>query len=189
MADTNRTNMSCNERTLPSGLLVLFMTSSSRCDVILWVCALILRTAKRVCVCVCTPHAQTDTHTHTTHEVCRESIRPFWISREPVASPWCHLAASQRRPYCASANSHSPGGLASRQWDAVDWACALTVAFTMTEQADQFNHDNAPAHSTALVQASFGKASHHPALLAPLQPIFGCLRLLAFPKAKIAIES
>jgi hypothetical protein len=34
----------------------------------------------------------------------------------------------------------------------------------------------------------FGKASHHPGLSAPLQPRFGSLRLLAFPKAKIADE-
>jgi hypothetical protein len=34
----------------------------------------------------------------------------------------------------------------------------------------------------------FGKASHHPGLLAPLQPTFGSLQLLAFPKAKIAVE-
>ena len=59
----------------------------------------------------------------------------------------------------------------------------------MTERADQFHHDNAPAHSTALVQALFfGKTSHHPGLSAPLQPRFGSLRLLAFPKSKIAIE-
>jgi len=25
---------------------------------------------------------------------CPESIRPFWISREPVAWTWCNLAAS-----------------------------------------------------------------------------------------------
>jgi hypothetical protein len=50
---------------------------------------------------------------------------PFWISREPFAWPWCNLAASQRRPYCSSVNSHSPMGLVSRQWDAVDWACVL----------------------------------------------------------------
>jgi hypothetical protein len=53
---------------------------------------------------------------------CAENIRPFWISREPVAWPWCNLAASQRRSYCAFANSHSPVGLVSRQWDVVDWA-------------------------------------------------------------------
>jgi len=28
----------------------------------------------------------------------RESIQPFWISREPFSWPWCNLAASQRRP-------------------------------------------------------------------------------------------
>jgi hypothetical protein len=32
-------------------------------------------------------------------------------------------------------------------------------AFKMTEQADQLHHDNAPAHSTALVQAFVAK--HH----------------------------
>jgi hypothetical protein len=58
----------------------------------------------------------------------------------------------------------------------------------MTERADQFHHDNAPAHSTALVQAFYNKASHHPHLSAFLQPRFGSLRLLAFPKAKIAVE-
>jgi hypothetical protein len=35
----------------------------------------------------------------------------------------------------------------------------VTVAFTMTERADQFHHDNVPAHSTALVQAFLAK--HH----------------------------
>jgi hypothetical protein len=57
------------------------------------------------------------------YEGCPEIIQPFWISREAVAWPWCNLAASQRRPYCASVNSHSPVGLVSRQWDAVDRAC------------------------------------------------------------------
>jgi hypothetical protein len=60
-----------------------------------------------------------------TYEVCPESIRPFWISQEPLAWPWCNLASSQRRLYCASVNSHSPVGLVSGQWDAVDWACVL----------------------------------------------------------------
>ena len=64
----------------------------------------------------------------------------------------------------------------------------MTVAFTMTEREDQLHHDNAPAHSTAPVQAFFGKTSHHPILSAPLQPRFGSLRLLAFPKTKIAFE-
>ena len=59
------------------------------------------------------------------HEACTESVHPLWTPREPVAWPWCNLAASQRRPYCASVNSRSPVGLVSRQWDAVDWACVL----------------------------------------------------------------
>ena len=61
----------------------------------------------------------------TIYEGCPESIQPFCISREPTAWTWCNVAASQRRPYCASVNSHSPVGLVSRQWDAVDWACVL----------------------------------------------------------------
>jgi hypothetical protein len=65
----------------------------------------------------------------------------------------------------------------------------MTAAFTMTERADHFHHDNAPAHSTALVQAFFfGKASYHPSLSVPLQPRFGFLQLLDFPKVKIAVE-
>jgi hypothetical protein len=32
----------------------------------------------------------------------------------------------------------------------------VTVAFTMTELTDHLHHDNAPAHSTALVQHRFG---------------------------------
>ena len=50
------------------------------------------------------------------------------------------------------------------------------------------HHDNGPAHSSALVQTFFGKTSHHSGLSAPLQPRFGTLQLLAFLKAKIAIE-
>jgi len=59
------------------------------------------------------------------YEGCPESIRSFWISRKPVACPWCNLASGQREPYCTSVKSHSPVGLVSRQWDAVDWACIL----------------------------------------------------------------
>jgi hypothetical protein len=59
----------------------------------------------------------------------------------------------------------------------------------MIERADQLHHNNAPAYSTALVQALFGKASHHPSLSAPLQPRFGSLRLLVFLKAKITFDN
>jgi hypothetical protein len=60
----------------------------------------------------------------------------------------------------------------------------------MAERADQLHNDNASAHYTAFVQGFFfGKASHHQGLSAPLQPRFGSLRLLAFPKDKIAVEN
>ena len=65
----------------------------------------------------------------------------------------------------------------------------VSVSFTVTEPVDKLHHNNAPAHSTALMQALFGKASNHPALSAPLLPRFAALRLLGFPKAKIAVES
>jgi hypothetical protein len=58
----------------------------------------------------------------------------------------------------------------------------------MTERADQFHHDNAPAHSTALVQVFFFKSITSPRYVGPLQPRFGSLPLLTFPKAKISFE-
>jgi len=105
---------------------------------------------------------------HSAYEGCPESIQPFWISREPVAWPFCNLAASQRRPYCASGNSHFPLGLVSRQRDAVDWACVL---------CDRRIHNNRASRSASSGQCVcpfyssragfFGKASHHPGLSAP----------------------
>ena len=59
----------------------------------------------------------------------------------------------------------------------------------MTERADQLHHDNAPAHSTVLVKAFLAK--HHITQVCQppsLQPRFGSPRLLAFPKAKIAVK-
>jgi len=66
----------------------------------------------------------------------------------------------------------------------------VTVAFKMTERADRF----IVTMRLPILQLScwpfffFGKASLHPGLLASLQPRFGSLRLLAFPKAKVAVE-
>jgi hypothetical protein len=123
------------------------------------------------------------------YEGCPESILPFWIARGPVAWPWCNLAASQRRPYCASVNSHSSVGLVSRQWEVVYWACLLrTVTVTMTERTDQLHHDNAPAHSTALVQAFFegGGAKHHISQVCqpPCSPDLASCHFWLFPKLK-----
>jgi hypothetical protein len=59
----------------------------------------------------------------------------------------------------------------------------VTVAFTMTERADQLHHDNAPAHSTALVQHFLAKHYITQFCQPPYSPG------LAFPKAKIAVET
>ena len=63
----------------------------------------------------------------------------------------------------------------------------MTVAFSTTERADQLHQNNAPAHSTAVVKV-FVKSSHHLGLSADPQLRFGSLRILSFPKAKIAFE-
>jgi hypothetical protein len=58
------------------------------------------------------------------HEVCPESIQPLWIPCELVRWPWCNLAASQRRTYCASVNSHTVHKLS--QWClTADWLAPL----------------------------------------------------------------
>jgi hypothetical protein len=121
---------------------------------------------------------------------CPESIHPFLISREPVSWPWCNLAANQRRPYCAPVNSHSAVGLDSQQWDAVDWACVLCDHRIHNDRARSANLHQCTCPFYRSYEGFFGKASHHPGLSTPLQPRFGSLRLfLAFPKAKIAVES
>jgi hypothetical protein len=60
----------------------------------------------------------------------------------------------------------------------------------MIKRADQLYHENAPASSTALVQACLAKQhvtqGYRPL---PLHPRYGSMRLLAFPKVKIAVES
>ena len=126
----------------------------------------------------------------TIYEGYPESIWPFWISREPVAWPWCNLVASQRRPYCASVNSNSRVGLVSWQWDAVDWACVLCDCRLHNDQASRSDSSRqcaCPFYSCR-TGFSFSKASHHPGLSVPLQPSFGSLWLVAFPKTKIAVE-
>ena len=64
---------------------------------------------------------------------------------------------------------------ATGEWAAGDW---------------QLHHNNAPAHaSPAKARAeSFGKISNHPGDSVPLQPRFGTLQLLAFPKTKVTFE-
>ena len=123
------------------------------------------------------------------YESCPESIQPFLISREPVAWPWCNLAAIKGRPYCTSVNSHSPVGLVIRQWDAVDWVCVLCDRRIHNDRASRSASSRQSACPFYSCRAGFfGKASHHPGLSALLQPRFDSLRLPAFLKAKIVFE-
>ena len=124
-----------------------------------------------------------------TYEGCLESIQPFWISREPVAWPGCNLTVSQMRPDCASVNSRSPVGLVSRQWDAVDWACVMCDRHIHNDRESRSASSRQGACPFYSSRAGFSvKATHQPDLSASLQPRFGFLRLLAFPKGKIAVE-
>ena len=95
----------------------------------------------------------------------------------------------QKRPHCASMNSHSPVGLVSQQWDTIDWACVLCdrhIHIDWASRSASSRQCACPFYSSC---AGFlGKVSHHPGLLAPLQPRFVSLRHLAFPKAKTSIE-
>jgi hypothetical protein len=135
-------------------------------------------------------HTHTHIHTHThTYECCPESIQPFWISREQFAWPWCNLAAGQRRPYCPSVNSHSPVGLISRQWDAVDWACVL---------CDRRIHNDLASRSAPSRQCScpfysshagfFGKALHRPGLSGPYNTDLAPCNFRLFPKLKSSLK-
>jgi len=128
------------------------------------------------------------------YEGCLESIQPFSISPESVAWPWCNLAASQTRPYCACVNTHSPVGLVSRQWEVVDWACLL---------CDRRIHSDRASKSTSSPQCACQFYSSgtgffwgggelgsitSPRSVSPRTSQIWLLRLLVFSKAKITVE-
>ena len=52
----------------------------------------------------------------------------------------------------------------------------------------QLHHNNVPTHTSCLVQSFFDETSNQPGDSAHLQPTFGALWLLAFPKTKITFE-
>jgi histone-lysine N-methyltransferase SETMAR len=54
----------------------------------------------------------------------------------------------------------------------------------MTEPADQLHHDNAPAHSTALVQASLAKQQITQVCQHPYSPDLAPYDFWLFPKIK-----
>jgi len=86
-------------------------------------------------------------------------------------------------------NSHSPVGLVSRQWDAVDWACVL---------CDRRIHDDRASRSASSRQCAcpfyssragfFGTASHHWGLLAPYSPALAPCDFWLFPKLKSLLK-
>jgi hypothetical protein len=80
-------------------------------------------------------------------------------------------------------------GLVSWQWDAIDRACVLCGCGIHSGQASRSASSQqctCPFYSSRA--GVFDKASRHPGLSAAQQPRFGTLRLLAFPKPKIAVE-
>ena len=128
------------------------------------------------------------------YEGCPESIRPFWISQAPVAWPWCNLASSHRRPYCASVNSHSPVGLVSRQWDAVDWVCVLCDRRICNDRASRSGSSRqctCPFYSSRAGFFLEGGTKHHITQVCQpsYSPDLAPCDLLAFTKTKIAVES
>jgi hypothetical protein len=58
----------------------------------------------------------------------------------------------------------------------------------MTEQADQLHHDNASAHSTALVQAFWAKHHFTQVCQPPYSPDLAPCDFWFFPKVTIAVE-
>ena len=97
---------------------------------------------------------------------CLESIRPFWITREPV-------------------NSHSPVGLVSRQWDAADWACVLCDRRLHNDWASR---DNAPAHSTVIVRAFLANLHIAHVCQPPYSADFAPCDFWVFPKLKSLLK-
>jgi hypothetical protein len=59
----------------------------------------------------------------------------------------------------------------------------------MTERAEQLHHDNAPAHSTALVQAFLAKHCITQVCQHRYSPDLAPCNFWHFPKAKITVES
>jgi hypothetical protein len=67
----------------------------------------------------------------------------------------------------------------------------MTVAFTMTERADQLHHDNAPDHSTALMQFFFwGGTKHHITQVCqlPYSPDLASCDFWLFSKLKLPLK-
>jgi hypothetical protein len=123
------------------------------------------------------------------YEGCSESIRPYWISREPVAWPWYNLAQSEETLLRIREQSLSHGASQSavrRRWISLCSVCPSHSQWPM-EKINFITTMRLPILQLSC-RLFFGKESHHLGLSAPLQPRFGSPRLVAFPKARIAFE-
>jgi len=120
---------------------------------------------------------------------CPENICPFWISQEPVAWPWYHLAASQVRPYCTSLNSHSSVWLVSRQWQR-HWLILCTV-WPLHSKWPSEQISFIMAMCLPILQLScrlFWQSITSPRSVRPLTAQIQLPAILAFPTIKISIE-
>jgi hypothetical protein len=100
-----------------------------------------------------------------------------------------NLAATQRRLYCTSVNSHSPMGLVSWQWDTADWACVLCDRRIDNDQASGLaHHDNTSDHSTALIQAFLAKHHITQVCQPPYSPDLSPCDFWLFPKLKLPLK-
>jgi len=123
------------------------------------------------------------------YEACLESIQPFLISRELFAWPWSNVASSQGRPYCASVNCHSPVGLVSRQWDAVDWACVLCDCRIRNDRASR--SENLRQYTCPFYSSRTGFLAKHRITLVcqhPYSPDLAPCEFWSFPKLKSPLK-
>jgi hypothetical protein len=79
-------------------------------------------------------------------------------------------------------------GLVNRLWDAVDWACVLCDRPIQNGWASRSSSSQLRLPILQLSCRLFWQSITSPRSVNPLQPRFGSLRLLAFPKAKISVE-
>jgi len=103
--------------------------------------------------------------------------------------PWCNLSASQRRPYSASVNSHSPVGLVRWQWEANDWACVLCDYCIHNDQASR--SVSSWQHACPFYSSTAGfLAKHHiTRSVSPLQsPDLAPCDFWFFPKLKSTLK-
>ena len=64
----------------------------------------------------------------------------------------------------------------------------VTVQFTLTKQADQLHHDNAPAHSAAIVPALLAKHHTTQVCQSPYSPDLAPRGLQLFQKLKVKVK-